>query len=69
MTSVVVVVVVGGGGGGSGEQLLYMGSPRASVCLVNFGKILYILISFSLKAHVWFRRSCIVSLRESLSSF
>ncbi len=60
MMSVVGVVVVVGG-----EQLLYMGSPRAHVWSHRIQKqnpfFVYFFIS---KAHVWFKCPCMVCSRR-----
>ncbi len=51
---VVVVVVVGG------EQLLYMGPPRAHVWFSKIQKKDPVFYFFILKAHVWIKCPCMV---------
>ncbi len=66
VVGVVVVVVVGSGGG---EQLLYMGSPRAHVWsqrkqnLLFFVVFLFFLFFIS-NAHVWFKCPCMLDSRR-----
>ncbi len=56
---VVVIVVVGG------EQLLYMGPPRAHVCFSKIQKKFPIFLFF-LNAHVWINCPCMVDEGGSL---